>query len=177
MPANVVRVWEETAPNAVAPGLEWLLLSDQPVSDLAQALACVRQYTSRWLIEDFHKALKTGMRVEQLQLQTAARLFAAAALLSVVALALVDLREKSRLEPDLPAEAAGLTPTELRVLRLQRRRPVATVRAVYLALAALGGHLGRTGDGPPGWQTLWLGRRSLRLLVEGVLLAAQLPDG
>ena len=177
VPANVVRVWEETAPDAVAPGLEWLLLIDQPVNDLAQALACVRQYTSRWLIEDFHKALKTGMRVEQLQLQTAARLFAAAALLSVVALALVDLREKSRLEPELPAEAAGLTPTELRVLRLQRRRPVATVRAVYLALAALGGHLGRTGDGPPGWQTLWLGRRSLRLLVEGVLLAAQLPDG
>lgn len=175
VPASVVRVWEETGPDA-APGLEWLLLCDQPVTHLAQALACVRQYTSRWLIEDFHKALKTGMRVEQLQLQTAARLFAAAALLSVVALALVDLREKSRLEPDLPAETAGLTPTELRVLRHHSRRPVDTVRAVYLALAALGGHLGRTGDGPPGWQTLWLGRRSLRLLVEGVLLAAQLPD-
>ena len=41
---------------------------------------------------------------------------------------------------------------------------------------ALGGHLGRTGDGPPGWQTLWLGRRSLRLLVEGVNMAAQLLD-
>jgi hypothetical protein len=49
------------------------------------------------------------------------------------------------------------------------------VRAVFLALAALGGHLGRTGDGPPGWQTRWLGLRSLRLLVEGVRLAAQLP--
>ncbi|WP_166648263.1 IS4 family transposase [Hymenobacter sp. UV11] len=43
-------------------------------------------------------------------------------------------------------------------------------------LAALGGHLGRKGDGPPGWQTLWLGRRSLRLLVEGVNIAAQLLD-
>lgn len=50
------------------------------------------------------------------------------------------------------------------------------MRAVYLALAALGGHLGRTGDVPPGWQTLWLGRRSLRLLVEGVNMAAQLLD-
>lgn len=63
------------------------------------------------------------------------------ALLTVVALALVDLREKSRLELDLPAEAAGLTSTELRVLRHQRRRPLATVQEVYLALAALGGHL------------------------------------
>ena len=58
----------------------------------------------------------------------------------------------------------------------QRRRPLATVREAYLALAALGGHLGRTGDGLPGWQTLWLGRLSLRLLVEGVNMAAQLPD-
>ena len=61
------------------------------------------------------------------------------ALLSVVALALVDLREKSRLEPDLSAEDADLTDNELRVLRHQNRRPLDTVRAVYLALAALGG--------------------------------------
>lgn len=176
VPTSVVRVWEETAPDASTPGLEWLLLCDQPVTDFAQALGCARQYTSRWLIEDFHKALKTGLGAEKLQLQTAARLFAAVALLSVVALALVDLREKSRLEPAAPAEASGLTSTELRVLRHQSRRPLDTVRAVYLALAALGGHLGRKGDGPPGWQTLWLGRRTLRLLVEGVNMAAQLLD-
>ena len=171
--AGVVRVWEETGPGA-APGLEWLLLCDQPVTDVAQALTCVRQYTSRWLIEDFHKALKTGLGGERLQLHTAARLFAAVALLSVVAL--VDLREKSRLEPDAPAEAAGLTGPELRVLRHQSRRPLHTVRAVYLALAALGGHLGRTGDGPPGWQILWRGRRTLRLLVEGVRMAVHLRN-
>ena len=98
------------------------------------------------------------------------------ALLSVVALALVDLREKSRLQPDLLAEAAGLTATELRVLRHQSCRSLDTVRTVYRALAALGGHLGRKGDGPPGWQTRWLGRWSLRLLVEGVNMAAQLLD-
>jgi hypothetical protein len=117
VPGSVVRVWEATGPDAPAPGLEWLLRCDQPVTDFAQALVCARQYASRWLIEDFHKALKTGLGAEKLQLQTAARLFAAVALLSVVALALVDLREKSRLESDLPAEAAGLTATELRVLR------------------------------------------------------------
>ena len=119
MPASVVRVWEDPGPET-APGLEWLLRCDQPLTDSAQALACARQYVSRWLTEDFHKALKTGLEAEKLKLQMAARLFAAVALLSVVALALVDLREKSRLQPDLPAEAAGLTATELRVLRHQR---------------------------------------------------------
>ena len=176
VPVGLVRVWEEQGPDAPGPGLEWRLLCDQPVPDFAQALVCARQYASRWLIEDFHKAPKTGLGAEKLQLQPAARLFAAVALLSVVALALVDLREKSRLESDLPAESVGLTVNELRVLRHQSRRPLDTVRAVYLALAALGGHLGRKGDGPPGWQTRWLGRRSLRLFVEGVNMAAQLLD-
>jgi hypothetical protein len=176
VPCGVVRVWEDAKAGATRPGLEWLLLSDQPVTDFAQALVCVRQDTSRWLMEDFHKALKTGLGAQKLPLHTAAGLFAAVALLRVVALALVDLREKSRLAPDQPAEMAGLTPTELRVLRHQPPRPVHTVRQVYQALAALGGHWGRTGDGPPGWQTLWRGCQTLRLLVEGVHLAADLGD-
>ncbi len=174
IPCAVVRVWEAPEVGQTTPGLEWLLLCDQPVTDFAQALSCARQYVSRWLIEDFHKALKTGLGAEKLQLQTADRLFAAVALLSVVALALVDMREESRLQPDLPATAAGLEVIFLRVLTLRSHRPVQTVRDVYYALAGLGGHLGRTGDGPPGWQTLWRGLMSLRLLVEGVRLATQL---
>ena len=71
VPGGVVRVWEATSPGE-APGLEWLLLCDQPVTDFAQALVCARQYASRWLIEDLHKALKTGLGAEKLQLQTAA---------------------------------------------------------------------------------------------------------
>ena len=126
-------------------------------------MVCARQYASRWLIKDFHKALKTALGAGKLQLQTALRLFAAVALLSVVAL--VDLREQSRYHPERPADAAGLDPLHLRVLRHQSRRPVRPVREVFLALAALGGHLGRTGDGPPGWQTLWYGLMSLRRLV------------
>ena len=178
VPAGLVRVWEAVPPGTppgTPPGLEWLLLCDQPVPDFAQALVCARQYASRWLIEDFHKALKTGLGAEKLQLQTAPRLFAAVVLLSVVALALVDMREQSRYHPERPADAAGLDPLHLRVLRHQSRRPVRTVREVFLALAALGGHLGRTGDGPPGWQTLGYGLMSLRRLVAGVRLAAQLP--
>ncbi len=98
MAASVVRVWE--------PGgkLEWLLLCDDAVSSFPQARERARQYASRWLIEDFHKALKTGLGAERLQLHTASRLFAAVALLSVVALALVDLREHSHQQPDASDE-------------------------------------------------------------------------
>lgn len=62
------------------------------------------------------------------------------------------------------------------MLRHLSRRPLDTVRAVYLALAALSEHLDHMGDGSPGWQTLCLGRGNPLLLVEGVKMAAQLPD-
>lgn len=75
---SVVRVWEEGG------SLEWLLLCDDAISCFAQARERAWQYATRWLIEDFHKTLKTGMRAERLQLHTAHRLFAAVALLSVV---------------------------------------------------------------------------------------------
>ena len=92
-----------------------------------------------------------------------------------MALALVYLREHSRQQPDAPAEMAGLSASYLRVLHSQRTRPIQTVRDVFYALAGLGGHLGRAGDGPPGWQTLWHGLVSLRYLAKGVRLAALLP--
>ena len=36
-----------------------------------------------------------------------------------------------------------------------------------MALARLGGHLNRKGDGPPGWLTLWRGWEALRLMIQG----------
>ena len=68
-----------------------------------------------------------------------------------MALALVVVREKSRLQPDLPATAAVLKAAFLQVLARRSPRPVQTARDVYHALA---GHLGRKGDGLTGWQTL-----------------------
>ena len=64
------------------------------MNSFAQARERALQYATRWLIEDFHKTLETGLGTERLQLHTTHRLFAAVALLSVVALALalVDLR-------------------------------------------------------------------------------------
>ena len=140
----------------------------------AQAHTCALQYATRWVIEEYHKALKTGLGAERLQFETAARLFAAVAIMSVVALRLVGLREQVRGMPDCPAETAGLAPLELEVLRTVNARPVCTVREVALAIGRLGGHLNRRQDGLPGWQTLWLGMKKLALLVRGVRLACKM---
>ena len=107
--------------------LEWILLTDWQVESYAQALEVALAYSTRWLIEEFHKALKTGNKAEELQLETAEALFAAIAIKSVVALRLLDLRERVRLAPDAPAAQAGLKELELKVLRQCLSRPIKTI--------------------------------------------------
>ena len=172
---SAIRVWEIAAPAGIEP-LEWLLLCDQEVETFESAHACVVQYATRWFIEEFHKALKSGLGVQRLQLKTAHRLFSAIALLSVVALRLLDLREHLRVAPDQPAEKSGLETLELEVLRLQSKRAIETVQDVALALGRLGGHLNRKGDGVPGWQVLWRGMQQLQTVVKGVRLASRLQQ-
>jgi hypothetical protein len=166
---TAVRVWEVAGPDA-ADRLEWILLCDANVTDFAQARECALQYSTRWVIEEYHKAIKTGLGAERLQLESAERLFAAIAIMSVVALRLIELRERLRMHPEAEADQAGLSRLELEVLRERSGRALRTVREVALAIGRLGGHLNRTRDGLPGWQTLWHGMNTLHALVEGVLM-------
>jgi len=175
IPCTAVRVWEVAAPDATD-RLEWILLCDAKVTDFAQARACALQYATRWVIEEYHKAIKTGLGAERLQLESAERLFAAIAIMSVVALRLIELRERLRRHPDAEAAQSGLSLLELEVLRHKSGRPLRTVREVALAIGRLGGHLNRTRDGLPGWQTLWHGMNTLYALVEGVLIAQRLQS-
>lgn len=178
MTCAVVRVWEPNPPAGVTP-LEWMLLTDLPVETFAQACQVVQIYATRWLEEEFHKALKTGMKVESLQLETAPEWFAATALMSVAALRLLELREIARLMPEAPAAMVGLSELELEVLAYRVKKPLKTVRDVILGIGRLGGHLNRKGDGLPGWITLWRGWQYLQTLVEGALIGRNLklkPD-
>lgn len=170
---NAVRVWEASPPAGVA-ALEWILLTDWPVERYDQALEVALAYSTRWLIEEFHKALKTGTKAEALQLETAESLFAAIAIKSIVALRLLDLRERVRLSPEAPAEQAGLDELERAVLREVLNRPIETVSEVALAIGRLGGHMNRKRDGMPGWQTLFCGMAKLNNLVEGARIAFKL---
>jgi hypothetical protein len=172
VPCTAVRVWEATLPEGQE-GVEWILLCDMAAETFEQARECAAQYATRGLIEEFHKALKTGLGAERLQLETGERLLATVAMMSVVALRLLEVREAVRRDPDAPADASGLDETELSVLRAVTGRQMRTVRDVALAIGRLGGHLNRKCDGMPGWQTLWHGFRKLQLLCEGVRLATK----
>jgi len=165
-----IRAWEVEAPDGVE-ALEWVLYTDRPLATFEDALEGVMDYATRYLIEEFHKALKTGLKAEDLQLETASRLFAAVAVMSIVALRLLDIRELGRRLPDAPAACVGLSSEELEILSLEVDRELTTVAAVVLAIGRIGGHMNRRRDGMPGWITLWRGMARLRLLVRGAQLA------
>jgi hypothetical protein len=166
-----VRVWEHDAPAGVEP-IEWVLLTAEPVASAADALRIAGWYALRWTIEEYHKCLKTGCRIEQRQLESADRLRPLIAMLSVVAVRLLQLKCDARIDPDRPAQQCVPIESVRTLAALLDQRPQdLTLRRFTHEVAKLGGFLGRTRDGDPGWQTLWRGWRELDLITLGFHLA------
>jgi hypothetical protein len=70
---GVILVQEVDGPAQGKP-LRWLLLTSLPVASPQQVLDCIKYYRLRWLVERYHFVLKSGCRVEELQLETPNRL-------------------------------------------------------------------------------------------------------
>jgi hypothetical protein len=168
---QVVEVREVDPPAGIKP-MVWVLLTSLPIRTLAQIKRIVGCYTQRWLIEEFHKALKTGTQVETSQLATGRALQALAAVLSLVALRLLETKLYARAFPDQPVRPGQFAPELIRLLAARVGRPHGgwTQRTVWRGIARCGGFLARRGDGEPGWITIWRGWRSLLTMVEGVVL-------
>jgi Transposase DNA-binding len=163
-----IRVWEPQPPAAAA-AVEWLLLTDQEARRRGRLREVAGYYECRAVVEEFNKCQKTGAGIELLQLQSRAGLEVMIALLSVVAVALVNLRVAAR-RPDAaerPAEEL-VDPVWVQVLSIWRHGQVRqmTVREFTLALGRLGGHLNRKCDGLPGWLTLWRGWERLHTMLD-----------
>jgi hypothetical protein len=170
LPLWVVRVAEVNPPKGVKP-LEWILLTNRPVTNLQDACERIDWYECRWVIEEYHKAQKTGCAIEDLQFSSSGALKPMIALLSVVAVKLLNLREASR-RPDAKERRAKELVDEryievLSAWRYKKRRVDLTVHDFFYALARLGGHQNRKGDHRPGWLVLWRGWMTLQNMVDG----------
>ena len=167
---NVVRVWEQEPPEGEA-GVEWYLYTTEPISTPEQVLATVDYYRARWVIEEYFKAIKSGCDFEKRQLQDYEGLVNLLATFAPVAYQLLLIRSEARRTPDAPAVGL-LSPDHLDVLRARGRIKLSanpTAREVYLAIAALGGHIKYNGE--PGWSTLAYGFEKLETLTEGWVAA------
>jgi hypothetical protein len=168
-----VKEIDPPPPPGVEP-LEWILLSNLPAETFAAACQRIDWYACRPLVEDYHKGMKTGAGIEQLQLERAERLEPVIGLLSVITAVLLHLRHATRCDAARTTPATSIVPRRyVRVLsgHLHKLfggvRDDLTVSELLHGVARLGGHLGRTRDGPPGWLTLWRGWSKLHDMVEG----------
>jgi hypothetical protein len=170
---TVVEAREVDAPRGVEP-LRWVLLTSEDVATFDDAWLILTWYERRPLIEEFHKCLKTGCRVEERQYQMGDRLAPVIGMLSVLAVRLLQLKMVARQQPETPA--ARVVPRDWLTalpLVLKRRQPIKTVRDFFRGLAQLGGFLARKGDGEPGWQTIWRGLETLLLCLRGAQAIGQ----
>ncbi len=99
----VIAATEEHPPHGVAP-LQWFLLTTMNITAPADAEDCLRWYCLRWRIEDWHRVLKSGCKIEKLAHRTAGRLRRAIAIHLVIAWRIMLLTLLGREQPDLPAE-------------------------------------------------------------------------
>ena len=169
-----IRVWEPNPP-AGEEALEWILLTNVAVNTPEEARERVAWYECRFVIEEFHKGLKTGCGIELLQFTTIDGLEPVIGVLSVLTTTLLNLRDAAR-APNADTRPASDVVSQEYIDVLVRHYSTrlggfVSVKAFYLHVARLGGHQNRKCDGFPGWITLWRGWMKLESMALGYRLA------
>ena len=140
-------------------GLHWTLMTNRLIETFEQALEVIAGYTTRWRIEEFHRAWKNGVcRVEDTQLRSREAIIKWATILAAVAVRATRLAYLAREKPDLPA-SEEFSPAELTATVLLSEHPALDIDSLTLAgtvdlIARLGGYTGKSSGGPPGPTTL-----------------------
>jgi hypothetical protein len=167
LPINLVTVEEVDCPEGEPP-VSWHLWTTEPIETVEDIAAIIDFYRSRWLIEEFFKALKTGCNYESKQLESAHSLLTMLGLYIPVACQILTLRTLSRgEEAELPATCI-MTENSIAALRAADHGNFPaepTVRDALAAVARLGGHI--KGNGSPGWLVLWRGYQDFLMFEMG----------
>jgi Transposase DNA-binding len=168
----------EIAPPADRPPIDWKLVTNLPVGDLAAAVEKLEWYALRWKAEVFHKVMKSGCRAEEARLETAERLAKFLALIAVVSWRIFFLTMSARAKPEAEPETV-LTSAEIATLdsidaaRAKPRILRRTLATYLLQIAMLGGYLARNHDPPPGNIVVWRGLTRLNDIAFGISIGTR----
>jgi len=141
---------------------EWLLLTSEPISSFQEVRKVISYYESRWLIEEYHKAWKSGCKIEASRLQSPGNLERLAVITSHIAVRLLQLRFLSQKTPDAPCDVF-LDKDEWQCLHATTnpRKPLPdsppSFRWAILTIAKLGGWNDTKRTGRIGWAAMWKG--------------------
>ena len=168
---------EEVAPPKGEEPIKWKLLTNLPVETLEDAVEKIAWYRRRWDIEEFHKVLKSGCKIEECRLQTASRLANFISINTVIAWRIFWITKINRTDPKAKCTAI-LSESEWKALYMKIHRVKLTdvpekiprVREAVRWIGQLGGFLGRKSDKEPGIVAIWRGWQRLNDFSEAIAL-------
>ncbi|STX50759.1 transposase Tn5 [Legionella busanensis] len=171
-PIKVYAIYvQEINPQKGENPIEWMLLTNLSTIDFETALVRIRWYKYRWLIELFHKILKSGYQVESCRLSEAERLIRYLTVMSIISFRILSITYLQKYQDSVKADVI-FTPDELVILSLWSNRlgknissPLSLVTAVKI-LAQKGGFFNRKSDETPGFITIWRGLRKLAECID-----------
>lgn len=167
---SIVRVFETDCPDKQEP-LEWFILTSMKVENFKDALEITKYYSYRWIIEEYHKCMKTGFRLELTQLKTLQRIENLLGFVSVSAVKLLQIRDIVRHNPEANAkEYVEQEDVNIVNAYYKTEKKEITIDRFLRYIAQMGGFLNRKSDGNPGWQSIWEGWKFFLGLKEGIRL-------
>ena len=170
---NIVLAKEDTSTADDEP-LCWYLLTTEAIASADQLRDIVRCYGLRWRIEDFHKAWKSGAKVEAMRMQSRDALERMIVMLAQVAIRMLQLRETLNNETAAKRPCTDvLNDLEWKILWASDMKTpnalpgqVPTLRWAYEAIARLGGFYDSKRTGRASWEAVYRGWQLLNDRVQ-----------
>ena len=168
---TAILAQEELPPKGEKP-LQWILLTNLTVQTLEEAVEKLDWYLCRWQIEVFFKILKSGCKVEELQLEHVDRIENALAFYQIIAWRVLYLTMLGRECPELSCNLV-FEDQEWQAVYIvsKKEKPPEippSISVIIRMVASYGGFLNRKGDGFPGPQTIWIGLQRCQDFVLAV---------
>lgn len=161
---NMVLVQEVGGPND-GTDICWLLITTLPINTFEEVMLVVQYYLARWVVEIFFRTLKSGCRVEEIQLETKHRLLNCLAFYHIIAWRVLHLTYLNRLVPEISCTAVFTASEWKSVWRVAKRKQLPKkpprLGELMTLIAHLGGYNNRATEPPPGPQTIWVGMRRM----------------
>lgn len=163
----------EVNPEKEEDALEWYIITNMEVKNLENAIKILGWYSLRWLVEEFHKILKAGIKIEEARLSERKNLEKLIIFLAVIAVRILWLTRINRIDKQGPTALALDNEEEIILQKHSEKhthKRLNTVNDVVRYIANLGGFKGRKCDGDPGLLTLWRGLIKFYDIMDGYLL-------
>lgn len=157
--------------------LEWLIITTLNTQDKRfNPSQIVSYYLSRWQIEIFFKVLKSGCKIEELQLKDFKRISVCISLYLIIAWRILFLTMIGRICPDLSADQLFEEFEWKAAYMVYYKKPPPLIppklNEIINIIASFGGFLHRKYDRTPGIKYMWIGIQRLKDFALALQIAS-----